>query len=251
MSNPGRPWKRILCLLVCLAVARWAFYGLIRSKSFQIAGELVQRVETSQRVVALTFDDGPVEADADAVLACLARERVRATFFLVGESVERFPAATRRLSAAGHELGNHSFTHQRMVFKSPGWVRDEIERTDKALRSSGYGGPVLFRPPYGRKFIVLPLVLWQMQRTSVTWDVESPSEALPASGPASIVADVVTQVRPGSIVLLHVMNVNPTRRAATRAALPGIIAGLRERGYVFATVSELIGLRDRRPSNAP
>ncbi|MBB5917251.1 peptidoglycan/xylan/chitin deacetylase (PgdA/CDA1 family) [Nocardia transvalensis] len=113
-------------------------------------------------------------------------------------------------------------------------VRDEVERTDAEIRATGYRGPITFRPPYGKKLFALPKYLSDHDRTTVMWDVEPDS-----SGDADterIVRDTLDAVRPGSIVLLHAMH-----RPASRAAIPGIANGLRERGYRFVTVSRLIG----------
>lgn len=221
--------------LVLLAFVVWR---VSRLPGWQLFGELVDRVDTPERVVALTFDDGPLPGGTSRVLEQLDALDVKATFFLVGKNIEQFPDAARAIIRAGHQLGNHSYLHHRLVFVTPATVRREIERTDAAIRALGYAAPLPFRAPFGKKLVVLPWVLAQDDRLHVTWDV-APDGDLTATAD-DIVDQVMEQVRPGSIVLLHVM---PDSRAASRQAVGPIVAGLRARGYRFVTVAELLGLR--------
>ena len=234
--------------LLALLFGAWTYSS---ARTHQLFGELVHRVETPEKVVALTFDDGPTDRHTGEVLRLLEARDVRGTFFLVGEAVQRHPEAARRIVAAGHEVGNHSQTHQRMVFASPTFVAREVEATDAALRELGYDGPLHFRPPYGKKLVTLPWHLARTGRTTITWDVE-PESFIPRDAPAEAPLTVAIdqeggRVRPGSIVLLHVMF---DARESTRQALPGIIEGLRDLGYRFVTVSELLALRDQAPRDA-
>src|SRR5688572_21198597 len=110
--------KKIAITVVLLLFAvLWGIRTLGRSRTFQLFGEIVPRVETGRKVVALTFDDGPVTDTVDDILASLGD--TKATFFVCGAEIEKHPAATAKLVAAGHELGNHSWSHVRMWFKSP------------------------------------------------------------------------------------------------------------------------------------
>lgn len=205
------------------------------ARTFQLAGRLVDRVETPDKVVALTLDDGPTDLTPE-VLKILADARVPATFYLTGRELEAAPQHGAAIAAAGHEIGNHSYSHRRMVLMSPGTVGDEVERTDAAIRTTGYQGPITFRPPYGKKLWTLPHYLSTHDRTAVTWDVE-PDSATGADANA-IVAETVSRVRPGSIILLHVMYGS---RAESRSAIPRIVDELRSAGYRFVTVSDLLG----------
>ena len=209
-------------------------YYLMNSRTYQLAGRVVHRVETDDKVVALTIDDGP-SAKYPEVLKVLADAQIPATFYLIGENLAAQPAAGRAIAQAGHELGNHSYTHRRMVFVSAGTVRDELERTDAEIAKTGYQGPITFRPPFGKKLWALPKYLSDHDRTTVTWDVEPDSGKV--AGTDEIVAETVAKVRPGSIVLLHVWS---DQGAASLAAIPRIVSELRSRGYSFVTVSNLI-----------
>ena len=212
-------------------------WALSRSRTWQLVGEIVPRVETERRVVALTFDDGPTAEGTAKVLDVLRQTGVRATFFLIGGELEREPEAGRLIAAAGHEIGNHSWAHQRMVFKSPSFIADEVERTDQQIRATGYAGPIHFRPPFGKKLLILPWYLARTGRVTITWDIEPDSVAEVAASAAGIVDEVVDSVRPGSIILLHVMY--PGREESLRA-VRGIIDRLHEQGYQFLTVSEIM-----------
>jgi peptidoglycan-N-acetylglucosamine deacetylase len=136
------------------------------------------------------------------------------------------------------EIGNHTYTHRRMMFVSGETVANEIERTDEAITRTGYRGPVTFRPPYGKKLWALPHYLAEHGRTTITWDLEPDSAGNPTTN--QIVQEIVENARPGSIILLHVMLES---RAASRAAVPQIIDRLQSDGYRFVTVSELLALR--------
>jgi peptidoglycan/xylan/chitin deacetylase (PgdA/CDA1 family) len=221
----------VLAVTMVLAVGG---YFLTNSRSFQLAGRLVDRTDTSDKVVALTLDDGPTALAPD-VLRILADADVAATFYLNGRDLAARPDLGRAIAAAGHEIGNHTYSHRRMVFVTPRTVAAEVERTDEEIRRTGYRGPITFRPPYGKKLWTLPKYLSEHGRTTVTWDVE-PDSARDANAD-QIVAETVDAVRPGSIILLHVMHEG---RAASRAAIPRIVDELRADGYRFVTVSDLI-----------
>jgi peptidoglycan/xylan/chitin deacetylase (PgdA/CDA1 family) len=220
--------------LLCGAAALWQ---LSKSRTFQFFGRIVPRVETPQPLVALTFDDGPTREGTAEVLRILGERGVRATFFVTGGELERNPDAARDLVAAGHELGNHSYSHERMVFVTPSYVRREVERTDELIRAAGYAGPIHFRPPYGKKLLALPLYLSRHDRKTITWDVEPDSELAADADAAAIARHVLNRTRPGSIILLHVMYPS---RAETMKAVPLIVEGLAREGYRFVTVSELL-----------
>jgi peptidoglycan/xylan/chitin deacetylase (PgdA/CDA1 family) len=233
-----KPWLAggavALLLLVVLGLGGWRLH---KSRSYQLFGELIQRVETSDSVVAITFDDGPTPGFTGEVLEILDRAGARATFFVVGSSVERWPADARAMVAAGHELGNHSYSHRRLVLKSPRSVRSEVLRTDSLIRAAGSTGEIYFRPPYGKKLVVLPWVLSRLGRRTVLWDIEPESYGAVARDPGRIREHVLERVAPGSIILLHPFFES---RRPTLTALPELIEDLRVRGYRLLTVSELI-----------
>lgn len=225
---------------VALVLVAAGAYQIMGSRSLQLAGEHVRRVDTAERVVALTFDDGPTPEHTDEVLDVLAAHDARATFYLTGGESEDDPDGLRAIVAAGHELGNHTWSHRRLVLVSGATVADEIERTDAVFRAAGYDGPITFRPPGCKRLLTAPLYLASHDRTTVLWDLEPDSVPEVAGDAEAIVAYVTERVRPGSIVLMHVMY---DSRAPSRAALPRILERLAADGYHFVTVSELLALR--------
>jgi peptidoglycan-N-acetylglucosamine deacetylase len=230
-----------LSAVVLLAGGLVGLYHLARSRTTQLFGALVSRVETSERVVALTFDDGPTTAVVDELLSVLGARQVRATFFVNGAHLAEAPEVARRLVAAGHELGNHTYSHARMVLRSRQFIRAEVERTDELIRAAGHRGEIHFRPPFCWKLVGLPWFLWRTDRTTVTWDIDADPRNS-AADPVGVAAACVQRVRPGSIILLHVWYAS---RSASRAAVPVIVDQLQSKGYRFVTVRELLDLQRR------
>ncbi len=223
------------CMLFLL-VAFIGLWKLSSSRRFQLIGKMATRVETPQKQVALTFDDGPTPAYTSWVIELLRQKKVHATFFVTGRETTQNVSAARALVAAGHDLGNHSYSHPRMIFKSPVFIAREIEDTDAAIRAAGWEGKIAFRPPYGKRLFVLPWYLKNHQRATVLWDVEPESYPGIVKDPRAIARHVLERVKPGSIVLLHIMYKS---REASRQALPLIIDGLQTKGYDMVTLSEL------------
>lgn len=232
-----RRLQMVAAAIVLLGGAGYGLWQLSRAPCFQLAGPIVCRVDTDERIVALTFDDGPTPMGVAFLLPLLAKEEVRATFFLIGRELEASPELGRRLIEAGHEVGNHSYTHQRMVLVSKAFVRDELERTDALLQTAGATGTIVFRPPFLKKLLALPQVLEETGRVTVTADVMPEGEGRTRPDAATIVSRVKAAVRPGSIVLLHPMYPSG---AASREAAAGVIQALKADGYRFVTVSELL-----------
>jgi peptidoglycan/xylan/chitin deacetylase (PgdA/CDA1 family) len=197
----------------------------------------VSRGETSKRVVALTFDDGPTAEVLDTIIEVLAERGVQATFFVTGSCLDRRPDWGKRLVEAGHELGNHAYSHRRLLCKRVGFIRDEIERSDALIRAAGHRGEIYFRPPYGQKLLALPYYLRRTLRTTVMWDVAPDLDPPEAPTSEGIVGHVLERVRPGSIILLHVWFPS---QATSLAAVPPLIDGLHGRGYRITTVGELL-----------
>ena len=224
-------------LAVSLPLVTSASWQLVRSRDVQFVGRLVDHVDTSDRVVALTFDDGPTPGYSEEILEILQAHGVRATFFVTGAELEAHPELGQRIVSAGHELGNHSHSHQAMVGRSFAFIRDEIEGTDRLIRAAGHEGEITFRPPYSKRLLALPAYLSATGRTTIMFDVEPESYREIAASHDRIVDHVIDQVRPGSIILLHVMYEG---RRETMEAVPAIIDELRQRGYRFVTVAQLL-----------
>lgn len=213
----------------------------IENFRWQPFGEYYNRVPTTERVVALTFDDGPLPPYTDELLAVLARHRVRATFFFIGENIERHRDAAARALAAGHQLGNHSYSHPRLYHKRPAFIRAQIASTDALLRGLGVTGDIPFRAPYGAGFLMLPWILLRARRQHVLFDFFPDPPDWRDTPPDAVVASIDAQKRPGSIIVLH--DGNPRAGVHVAETTDRLIPRLSEQGYRFATVSELLALR--------
>ena len=235
--GPARRGVRLAAtLLIAVALVGMGAYRLMNARSVQLLGHQVASVQISEKVVALTFDDGPSDKYVDAVLADLAGFRARGTFFVIGSVARENSMALRKLVAAGEEIGNRSYTHPRLVFVSTGAVAREVESTDRVIRSAGYRGPILFRPPFAKRLVSAPYYLWRHGRTTVMWNLEPDSIGGVADSPETMADYVTRNVRPGSIVLFHVWH---DGRSISREALLPILRRLSARGYRFVTVSQL------------
>lgn len=235
-----RKGRRMLWIIIGIAlVLGAAFFGVYKwmnTRGFQVAGDIVTHAETDKKVVALTFDDGPTEY-TQQILDMLDELDIKCTFFLMGGAMESHMEEAKAIVDAGHQVGNHTYSHQRMVFKSGKFIDDEIDSTNGLIRQAGYEGEIMFRPPYGKKLVLLPLALQKRGMTTVMWSREPEYEG-DMSGTAEAIANNVTQmVQPGDIILMHLMY---DSGAPSRDAVPLIVEQLRDEGYTFVTVSKLL-----------
>lgn len=194
---------------------------------------LHRRASRRRRAVALTFDDGP-SVYTRRVLRILRRFHARATFFLVGTEVRRYPGLARRELRAGNELANHSLRHS--FFPSGG----DLRATNGVIRRATGFKPCMFRPPGGFVGGGLVRSALGLGMTTVIWSVDPRDWSRPGSG--AIAQRALGPVRPGSIVLLHD---GGGPRSQTVAALPRILRALRRRHYRLVTLSRLLGGRLR------
>jgi peptidoglycan/xylan/chitin deacetylase (PgdA/CDA1 family) len=187
-----------------------------------------------RREVALTFDDGPGPF-TDQVLDVLGRERVPATFFVVGAMVPYFRPQLGREIGQGYVIGDHTMTHRSLRGRSRDLQLAEIAGDAGLLHNDGATTPRLFRPPYGLFDRHTLDVLRRRNMLAVLWTVDSRDFSRP--GVSSIVHNVLANVKPGAIVMLHDAGGD---RSQTVAALPEIIRRLRRRGYRLVTVPRLL-----------
>ena len=228
--------KTTAALAALISAVGLSLHLLLKHDQFQLFGEMIYRVDTDRKIVALTFDDGPTPDRTPEILNILDSEKVKATFFLNGNALESYPEAGRLLINSGHEIGNHSYSHKRMVFMSYSEVARELESTDKIIREYGYTKPIHFRPPFGKKLFNLPLYLKNNNIKTTTWDVEPETWGTPRATVAERIERGVKASKPGSIILMHVMHGD---NKSMNDVAP-IIQQLKAAGYQFLTVSELL-----------
>lgn len=209
---------------------------IISARTWSVLGPLTTRVETNEKVVALTFDDGPTQPETTKLLQVLSDEKVKATFYLIGLEMVREPQATDKIIAAGHEIGNHGYTHAPLMFMAWDRVSWEIQETDELIRDHGYDGTITIRPPYGHKLIELPVYSALHDRKIVMWDIVLGNK--PNMTVENILEDA-KQVRPGTIIIVHAMYAH---NKTTLDSVGPLIKQLKSKGYRFVTVSELLKL---------
>lgn len=225
--------KRFACVLFSII---FLLRVLTLSPSAEV--KVYRSVTTEKKQIALTFDDGPHPSLTPKILAILAKYGVHATFFMVGENVINYPTAAKQVIEAGHEVGNHTFTHPHLAGLNEHAIMEEIGKCEDALEELCEYRPHLLRTPQGALTQNLErclsdddyiLVLWSLDTRD--WDNKST---------AYIVQTVLGNVKSGDIILMHdYIGYN----SKTPEALEKIIPELLSQGYEFVTVSELLGLR--------
>lgn len=231
--------------LVMAATTALLWYG-IKGRSSQLLGRSVFRGAGRRRSVALTFDDGPSEGTAE-LLRYLAGEGIRASFFQCGANAQRLPAEARAVSEAGHEIGNHTWSHPRLcprLSRSPNFLSrarifGELERTQGLLEQLHGEPPRLFRAPYGLRWIGLAAAQRRLGLLGVMWTAIGHDWEWRAE---KIAAFVLARIEPGAIVCLH--DGRDVRSGVDLSemlsALRLIVPSLKNGGYTFETVSELL-----------
>ena len=204
--------------------------------------------QPSKHEVALTFDDGPSPVYTKEILALLHRYQAKATFFVLGEHVEKYPSLVKEMLRDGHEVGNHTFDHDRLTkLARPVWEGEmkELERTQVDLEILGCPKKgQLMRPPYSAFDGRLVSYLKHTHRGLVLWSVDSGDwKGLDAE---AIVHNVLDRVKNGSIVVFHDSDEEGQKsRQPTVEALKVILPALQAAGYRMVTISELVGRQQR------
>ena len=184
------------------------------------------------KIIALTYDDGPHNLYTRPLLQVLEEENAPATFFLLGQNAERSPDIVSMIHEAGCETGNHSYTHPNLRKLTPEKVREEITATSDEIESATRIEPKVFRPPYGSSGEHVAQIAYELHLDIFLWNLDT-NDYKNSVTSEDIVKNIVTNVRGGSIILMH----DKSRKVidATREVIPI----LRERGYEFVTCSEL------------
>ncbi len=191
---------------------------------------ILSRLPGRSNTVALTFDDGPSQEVTPLILDLLRSHGLRATFFVLGEAVDRHPDLLRRIAAEGHSIGIHAYTHQPFVLQNRRAVRTEIKRTEEAIRRACPDAKIVpwVRPPHGFKSLSL---VWTLRRAGyglAAWSINS--RDYQERDPAQIAVRVLTKIEAGAIILLH----DGPDNAATAAGLAALLPGFAARGLVAA-----------------
>jgi peptidoglycan/xylan/chitin deacetylase (PgdA/CDA1 family) len=190
--------------------------------------------------IALTFDDGPNDPHTLKLLDFLSRHEVRATFFVIGQYVRQRPDIVQEIARRGHVVGNHTFSHSLLIFKSTSRMRQEILQCQEAIRDAIGEDAKLFRPPWGgRRPGVFPVVR-QLGLQPVMWNVTGYDWNAPSAD--YIEQRVVTKIRGGDLVLLHDGShaAFGANRSKTVEATGRLLSRYKSEGREFVTVPEMI-----------
>ena len=233
----------VVLSLILLATFGAALSALI-SPRVQLFGPTINRMNTNEKFVALTFDDGPTPEATARVLEILKQHQVLATFFMIGQRVEEHPELARQVLAEGHGVGNHSYRHLwRLPFYSKSACSNDLKRTNRALLAAAPGAPTpaFYRPPHGWRTPWMLRAIRANHAQPVLWDIIT-RDFRPKYASQRITDRVLRRVKPGSIIVLHdgVAEIPGASRDNMIAALPHIIAGLQRRGYRFVRLQDLV-----------
>lgn len=229
-----------LLIIVALGFGVWFWWACWLPSSAFFRPVLNRGPQDGKRV-SLTFDDGPTEQFTPQVLDILKAQQVPAAFFVCGKNAEQYPDLLRRIVAEGHEVGNHTYSHPYVYFKSRQRIAGEIDRTQAAIEKITGFRPKIFRPPYGARWFGLMPNLLDRGMHLILWSAAGYDWKKDAAG---ITQATLGEVKPGAVILLH--DGRETRpgteinRLPTVEALPAIIAAIRQRGYTFVPLSNFL-----------
>jgi peptidoglycan/xylan/chitin deacetylase (PgdA/CDA1 family) len=209
-----------------------------------VFGKVYSMSSTPDKVIALTFDDGPNEPYTSQILDILEKDNVKATFFLIGKNVELYPDVARRMLADGDVIGNHSFSHNANHALSFSYYKD-IAKAEQSIEDATGVEPALYRPPHGRKS---PWELGSVKRagyTEVLWDIST--NELSKHTPEFLADQIIKKSKPGGIIDLHdgygtEHQDARSNKSKTVDMVPIIIDRLQAEGYTFVTVSRILNI---------
>ena len=230
--------RSLLAIALCLMAGIAALSVSVSSttKAVQTAATPkevpVYRVESDKKQVAISFDAAWGNEQTNQLLDILDQCKVKATFFLVGDWVDKFPDDVKNIAAKGHDIGNHSNTHPHLPQLSEEMATAEITACNEKIKDLTGKAPTLFRPPYGDYDNMVVGSVKKLGMYCVQWDVDSLDWKDPT--PEQMTKTVLDKVTNGSIVLMH----NGAKN--TPAALPSIIKGIQDKGYELVLIKDLI-----------
>lgn len=186
--------------------------------------------------VAMTFDDGPHPQNTPRLLDMLRARNIKATFYVIGGNVDRYPQITRRTVAEGHEIGNHTYTHRKLTTLSDSEVRREMSRTRDAIARASGVQPRTMRPPYGALNQNQRAMIYNEFGTpTILWSVDPQDWRRP--GVSVVTSRIISGTNNGAIILAHDLH------STTIDAMPGTLDGLLRKGFKFVTVSQLLAMK--------
>jgi len=228
----------IIFVVLILAFVFMSMKGDELASVFSAKNKLIPiySVQTQEKTVAISFDAAWGDEYTQEILDILAKEDIRTTFFLVSLWIDKYPEQVKAIVDAGHEVGNHSTTHPDMAKLDQKKIEEELKITNDKIYQFTKEDTTLFRPPFGSYNDEVIKTCEKLGLYTIQWDVDSLDWK--NEGTEQIINRVISNVRPGSIVLFH------NNAEYTTKALPTIIKELKEEGYKIVPISELIYQKD-------
>ena len=236
--------SKLVKILAVVSLVMFSFLSF-SSQADAADSKFITSVNTTNKVVALTFDDGADGTNTNKILQILANHNIKSTFFVTGSGANHHPQYIKNIAAQGHQLSNHSFSHPDFTKLTAAQMKSELDRTDTVIRNlTGKSTKPLFRAPFGA---VNNAVLAGVGAAGYTHTIQWNIDTVDWKGVSAtqITNKVMNNIKPGSIVLMHTGAGAP----GTPVALPDMITKLKAQGYKFVTVSQLLNLPTAPPAS--
>lgn len=238
MALLGSPWS-FLALAVPAAYLLWLVAGVMTPR-LALFAPVICRGNPARPEVALTFDDGPDPTSTPAVLQALAAGGARATFFVLGEKVRQAPEVLHAIAAAGHDIGVHGNTHDRLLsLRRPDLIVAAVERALAAIQAVTGARPTLFRPPLGHVSPRTATAARSLALTLVAWNVR-PRDGSAATTAQQATHRIIAGLGPGAIILMHDAAERADRVPIAATVLPAILDEIARRGLKCVPLSQLL-----------
>lgn len=214
----------------------------------QWCGRTFTSLERGTKQIALTYDDGPNHPHTLKLLEVLAKHEVRSTFFMIGRYVRERPDIVRAVAQAGHVIGNHTFTHPLLIFKSADETRSQLLNCRQALTDAIGEHSNLFRPPFGGRRPATLRIARELGLETVMWNVTGYDWNAPPA--AAIEKKVIQQMHGGDVILLHDGGHKQmgADRSQTVIATDNLIRRYKDQGFDFVTIAEMMQALSSQPS---
>ena len=240
-----RKIKRYLtvsAIVIILTAAAIALFCVFFDQAVIVRKSTIFRIKTDEKVVALTFDDGPSPAWTPLILDELKKAGIKATFFMVGKHVEQYPDIARRVAREGHDIENHGYDHKVMIYYKMDELKREINGTEKIIKDVTGQTTKYFRPPKAWLTSAEKQKIKEMGYGIVLWSLNSKDWV--TFHDKQITSYISRHIKPGDIILFHdsggVFSTEGGDRTQTVKTIPRLVKKLKEKGYRFVTISELL-----------
>ncbi len=231
-------YRRIINLALSLVI----LCNICSAEEIKDGNHIVVANRSAGKYVALTFDDGPHPEYTDQILDILEQNGAKATFFIIGKNAEQYPDIVKKEFDAGHEIGNHTYSHPNMTGITIEEAIKEIEKTQDIIFEITGERPKLFRSPGGYYYDELVGAIEGIDCRAVLWSWRQDTRDWKKPSVESIVKTVMSNLQDGDIILFHDYN---TKGSPTPEALKILLPALKEKGYSFVTVSELMKIHEK------